>query len=57
MLDGAIRADSPDTGGGGSWCAGGSGGGIVLNEEAVYKKLKFYQNAAGAVPGGLPARR
>jgi cystathionine gamma-synthase/cystathionine gamma-lyase len=27
------------------------GGAVVVNDEALYKDLKFYQNAAGAVPG------
>jgi len=27
------------------------GGAVVLNDEAIYKELKFYQNGAGAVPG------
>jgi len=29
------------------------GGAIVLNDEAVYERLKFLQNAVGAVPGPL----
>jgi cystathionine gamma-lyase len=29
------------------------GGAIVVNDEAIYKELKFYQNAVGAVPGAL----
>ncbi len=27
------------------------GGAVVVNDEAIYNQLKFYQNAAGAVPG------
>jgi cystathionine gamma-synthase/cystathionine gamma-lyase len=27
------------------------GGALVVNDEALYRQLKFYQNAAGAVPG------
>ena len=27
------------------------GGALVVNDEALYSELKFYQNAAGAVPG------
>jgi cystathionine gamma-synthase/cystathionine gamma-lyase len=27
------------------------GGAVVVNDESTYKRLKFYQNAAGAVPG------
>ena len=27
------------------------GGAVVVNDEALYEQLKFYQNAAGAVPG------
>lgn len=27
------------------------GGAVVLNDELVYKQIKFYQNAAGGVPG------
>lgn len=27
------------------------GGAVVVNDEAVYQQIKFYQNAAGAVPG------
>ncbi len=27
------------------------GGALVVNDEALYSQLKFYQNAAGAVPG------
>lgn len=27
------------------------GGAVVLNDEDIYKQIKFYQNAAGAIPG------
>jgi cystathionine gamma-synthase/cystathionine gamma-lyase len=27
------------------------GGAVVVNDEAVFKELKFYQSAAGAIPG------
>ena len=27
------------------------GGAVVVNDEAIYNQLKFYQNAAGAIPG------
>lgn len=27
------------------------GGAVILNDETLYEKIKFYQNAAGAVPG------
>lgn len=27
------------------------GGAVILNDESLYEKLKFYQNAAGGVPG------
>lgn len=27
------------------------GGAVVLNDESLYEKIKFYQNAAGGVPG------
>ena len=29
------------------------GGGLVLNDEAVYEQLKFFQNAIGSVPGPM----
>ncbi len=31
------------------------GGAIVLNDEIVYESIKFYQNAAGAIPGPFDA--
>jgi O-succinylhomoserine (thiol)-lyase len=31
------------------------GGMVVMNDQEVYQKLKFYQNAAGAVPGPFDA--
>ncbi len=31
------------------------GGIVVMNDQEVYQKLKFYQNAAGAVPGPFDA--
>ena len=31
------------------------GGAVVLNDEALYRDIKFYQNAAGAIPGPFDA--